>query len=427
MISRSPTLVVATVVFYWTVTSAAQQVNTVGAQLNINGPIATSSGIVAAQNPVLGIGPLETSAFYGQANSIRIAGVPNMPIALIFGAYQPGAIVVPGAVGTISVDIADAGGFYANQILVSGFSNGPASYAQTNASGNYGISPILTCPLGSAGACATLSPIIAAVQAIVGSPSNPPYFVQSTAASVISVFSSPFTMLTLANDNSVLYNFPNGFTFNFYGTTYTSCFISANGFVSFGAADAGFPFPTVTSVRAGVRRIMSFYEDLTPEAGTSALTSRVYAHQFIDGGTTKVRVVHENVAEFGNATGPHGGEIVMSQNGDIEIFLPQYCQVPSINTVVGITPGFNLDPGSISTPGQTVYGRDLSADVNLGPTPLGINRIGFELFDYSNLPLMNPIDLVGFGYTPGALYSTGVRFTRNPLVTAPGQAEYIVQ
>lgn len=405
----------------------AQQANSFGAQLNVNGPINSAPSQPLYQNPVLGIGPVETSAFYGQANTIRVLGIPNMPVALVYGAYQPGALVVANTFGNTSIDIADAGGFYANQILLSGFSNGPTGFAQTNASGAFTFSPVLTCPLGSAGACATLSPVVVALQAIVGAPFNPPLLVQSTAASVISVFSSPFTMMTLPGDLSVPYTFPNGFSFNFYGTTYTDCFVSANGFVSFGAVDTGFPAPTVASVRAGVRRIMSFYDDLTPEVGIAVYSSRIYVHQFIDGGTTKLRVVHENLSEFANATGPHGGEIVMSQNGDIEIFIPQYCRIPSISTVVGITPGNNIDPFPSGTVGQTAFGRDLSADSNLGPTPLGINRIGFEVFDYSNTPLLNPIDLIGFGYTPGALYSTGIRFTRNPLVTAPGQAEYIVQ
>lgn len=428
MTGKHDIFVFAGAILVFAASLTAQEVNTTAAQMNVNGPLTYNLGFlpVLVGSPVLGVGPLETTAFIGSVNVVRLSGAPSMPVLIAFGAYQPNAFTAP----NFGFDLADAGGFYANQILLSGFSNGPQPGAQTNATGTLQISMTLTCPVSGAGACAAFLPAVTALQSVIGDATNAPLFIRSTAASVISVFDGPPTTFTLTGDNSQTFSFPPGFVFNFYGTNYTNCFVSANGFISFGATDTGFPSPSVATVRAGVRRIMTFYQDLEPQVSTSAYTTRVFAHSFVDAGQTKVRVVQENLSEFADSTGPHGGEIVMSQNGDIEIFMPPYCQTPSINTVFGITPGANIDSGFTPVPGQTPFGRDLTADANLGPTPLGINRIGFELFDYGAIPFMapvNPLDLVGFGFTPGALYSPGVRFLRNPLVTGVGQAEYIVQ
>lgn len=407
---------------------AAQEVNTTAAQMNVNGPLTYLQGIfpVVVAPTVLGVGPLETSAFIGSVNVVRIAGAPSMPVLLAYGTYRPSAFAAP----NFGFDLADAGGFYANQILLSGFGSGPSPSAQTNATGTLQISMTLQCPVPGPGACGPSLPLVTALQAVVADATNAPLFIRSTAASVISVFEGPPTTFALSADSSATFSFPPGFVFNFYGTNYTNCFVSANGFISFGAMDPGFPNPSVTTARIGVRRIMSFYQDLEPQVSATAYTTRIFAHSFVDAGQTKVRVVHENVAEFADSSGPHGGEVVMSQNGDIEIFMPPYCQTPAINTVVGITPGNNIDSGITPVPGQTPYGRDLTADATLGPTPLGINRIGFELFDYGSVPFIPPLnvlDLIGFGFTPGALYSPGIRFIRNPLVNTVGQAEYIVQ
>lgn len=400
---------------------SGQQLNNLSAQLNVNGPITwTVAPPLGVQQPVLGFGPIATSAFLGSTQVVRVRGGAFQPVALVYGNLAIGAF----SYGGNSIDIADDGALYANQILVSGFAGSPGAF--TNAAGDFTMNPVLLCPGNSATSCATFLPTTATLQAVVGDASAAPFFVTASAACVVSVFGTQ-TLFALSAEQSTVYNFPSGFTFNFYGTNYTSCFVNANGFVSFGGVDNSFPVPTPFLVRSGPRRIMSFYDDLEPQIQASARGTRIYAHSFVDGGQTKVRIVHENCTEFADANGPVGGEMVLSQNGDIEIFIPPTCYEPFFNTVVGITPGQNIDPAVEPPPGQIDFGRDLSADVIAGPTPLGVNRAGFEIFYEFPTPAAHPLDLQGFGSTPGALYSSGIKFIRNPLVTGPNQAEYIIQ
>lgn len=349
-----------------------------------------------------------------------------MPITLLYGDYTPGSYPF----GASSIDLVDRGGLYGGQIVFSGWTD--SSFA-TGAGGTFLLTATFNCPLsGNPPGCAPLVPFNQSIQGIIGAPSNPPFLVQATAVTVISFDVNPtnFSVMTaMAGDNSVALPFPPGFNFDFYGITYTSGFVSANGFISFGALDTGFPSPNVGIVRSGVPRIMAWYADLEPQFGASPQFNdpRVFAHSFFVGSQMCVRVVWENVAEFGDYSGPHGGEIAMFQNGDIFVFPSEYNQTNAFAAVVGITPGGNIDPGGLGVTGQTVFGRDLSLDVVNGPTFLGVNRIGFEVFT-SNFyaPAFNVMDLSGFNYVPGLVPQNGIRFIKNPLVVGPGVAEYIV-
>ena len=112
-----------------------------------------------------------------------------------------------------------------------------------------------------------------------------------------------------------------------------------------------------------------------------------------------MKLVHYRYAEFANATGPHGGETIISENGDIVQLTPAYQVSPSINTIIGVTRGAG---GTIGT-GATAFGRDLSADAMVaGGTQLAANDEAFELFDHGNgTACNNCIDLIGFGFLQG--------------------------
>lgn len=265
-------------------------------------------------------------------------------------------------------------------------------------------------------------------QAIVTDPTNGPFNVNSTPG-IRGQFLSGYQEFNLAGDLSQTFTFKDGFDFKFYGQTFTSAHISPNGFVSFGQTDNGFPSPSVNSIRAGVRRIMSFYNDLVPEAtsaggGPAYANTRIYAQQFKDAaGLTKVKFVHDHVAEFSNLTGPHGGEIVITDNDDIAVYVHSYNGVPSINTGVGITPGNNIDP---NIPG---LGRDLSALNGTNFAPAALGKAAFELFDHGPGGGTNPIDLIGFNFNPAHPVGPGIVFLKDTsaLNTAPGNSRYIIQ
>jgi len=110
-----------------------------------------------------------------------------------------------------------------------------------------------------------------------------------------------------------------------------------------------------------------------------ALTGqRIYAQQFEEFGVDKVKFVHQRLAEFNNTTGPHGGEVVITEHGAISVLVAPYNSAPSSNTAVGISPGNGVDTVAAQ---PTPFGRDLTSDFAAAPTMLPIGGAGFEVFD----------------------------------------------
>lgn len=100
---------------------------------------------------------------------------------------------------------------------------------------------------------------------------------------------------------------PMGFSFNFYGITYTSCLIGANGIVSFNLASAGgycpwslngTPLPT-TTVPGGLNAAMGCYQDLNP----SNFSSGPVQYQTIGTAPNRIFVVlYKGVTAFSCTT-----------------------------------------------------------------------------------------------------------------------------
>ncbi len=382
---------------------AAQEVNTTLASINIDGsPLS-----------VIGMGPITATGYTDSDISVNMRGMPGTPVVMLVGSYSAGANQLP--VYGFNLDILAYGPNqdYSSNIYLDGYSF-PSPGTWTDQTGNLTfIANLVACtaqPNGST-ICNLPATMNRTFQAITNDPTNAPWNVRSTAAARLTMVNG-YKLFALSGDNSTLYNFLGGFQFPFYNGTYGSCYVSANGFVSFGGTDNGFPNPSVGSTRSGVRRIMNYYSDLVPE--TSATQPKIYAQMFTDNGMRRIRIVHSRLAEFSNTTGPHGGECIISENGDISVYVHPYNAQGSINTVVGITPGGNLDPGGGA--GATSYGRDLSQDVVGGPTVLGINKSAFELFDLGSTFPANPLDLAGFNAPNGITY-----------IRAPFQSSYTVQ
>ncbi len=328
----------------------------------------------------------------------------------------------------VQIDLRDKGSNgYSEQILFTGYDN-PGTDTWTTASGALSTTatiPACTTFLGTA-TCITnpsFDQFEISSQAILFDPTNAPFNLSASPATQ-GVFDNGYREYPLlSGDNSSIFNFKQGFIFRFYGTNFSQAFVSANGFVSFGAADTSFPSITVNSVRLGVRRIMSFYNDLVPE-GMPYPTTRIYAQQFVDAtGLTKVKFVHDHLAEFSNATGPHGGEIVITDNDDIAVFVPGYNGAPSINTAVGITPGGGVD-GNVAVPGQDLSARYGTMHIR------GPGKAAYEVFDHGPpAGVINPLDLSGFANVPNHPVGPGIVFLKNPAAanTAPSNSSYIIQ
>ena len=376
-----------------------QQLNAPLASLNVNGPVLDPT--------IWGQGPLSTPVFTDSVINVNVRTLPNSPVLLLGGSTL--AIGARTDFG-FSIDVAalGAGGNYAPNILLDGFTQ-PQLGGATDPTG------ILTAGFTVA-ACAVIGvncalPITfnSVAQALVPDPTTMPFGVTATAADV-ATFVNGYRPYALNGNTAAFHNFLGGFTFPFYGTTYNGCWISSNGYVSFGAVQQGFPNPTVLDMRTGPPRIASIYTDLEPQLGGA--NSRIFARHYELAGVRMLDIQHQNIPEFGNATGPHGGIIRLSENGDIAVIVTPQAP-PTINTAVGITPGNNLDNGFPAAPGQTAFGRDLSVDVAAAPVTPGANRAAFELFDLGGGGITaNPIDLIGFA--PGV----GVRFSIDPALPA---------
>lgn len=393
-------------------TLTAQQPNGTFSSLNINGP---ASATVAA--------PSLTRTFTDSVVDVRVQGFPEPDPVLLLGAVavEDGGSLSLGAVNIadFALDLADTGNpGYGDQILVDGFSF-PGPNSTTNASGEYGFSLMVPSCVATNGALPCLETTIeVSFQALVSDPSAL-FNVRSTGAGRARLLNGG-QEFALSGDQAAIFLFRDGFTFDFYGTTYTRAWISANGYVSFTQAPTGFPSPTPNDIAFGPPRIMSFYNDLQPEIQVTS--PRIYAQQFEENGTRKLRIVHERLAEFGNFTGPHGGEITMTENGEVAVLVAPYNGLPSIATGVGITPGGGLDPVPF---GQ--FGRDLTADIASGPTVLGAGKLGFELFEVIG-PNTNIMDVIGVGLNNGSDVGPGIVYRPDPTLpnTDPLTSGYVI-
>lgn len=386
---RSLSLLLLAVLSVAVIPLCAQEVNTTFASINIDGdPLA-----------VLGQGPVTATAYTDSDITINMRSFPLSPIVLLTGTVAIGAYQLPLYGFNIDILAAAPNNDYSGNVFLDGFTN-PSSDTWSNALGQLsfiGNLPACTPQPNGTSLCNLPANIPRGFQVIAKDPTNAPWNVRSSAVANLNVVNG-YKTFSLSSDNSALFSFLGGFNFPFYNGNYSSCYVSANGFVSFGGQDLGFPNPSVGSVRTGVRRIMNYYSDLEPQM--TATQPKIYAQMFTDNGQRKIRIVHSRLAEFSNTTGPHGGECILSENGDISIYVHAYNAQGSINTVVGITPGGNQDPG----PGTTSWGRDLSMDVLGGPTMLGVNKSAFELFDLGSTNPANPMDLAGFGFPLGITY-----------------------
>lgn len=401
------------------VTGFAQQQNTNFAAMNFNAPASASVS-----------SPVVVPSFTDSCVTTNIKAFP--------GALQPVVIICAGAIpsgGSFSFNTLNVLGFqldiadvlqpgYDEQIIADGFTN-PSPISVTDVTGNLTIEGVVPAcvTVNNVTNCVNPSSFEFGLQAICIDPTAP-FNLRSTAPGRVR-FTKGYQEYSLSGNNSGIFNFLGGFTFKFYGKTYTRAWLSANGYVSFEPASTGFPSPSVGDIRSAEPRIMSFYNDLEPQVTTYG--PRIYAQQFEDcDGTRKVKFVHERLQEFGNATGPHGGEVIITEAGEIAVLVAPYNTLPSINTGVGISPGNNVDTSSP----PTTFGRDLVADTLAGPTTLGAGKLGFELFDHGVNPANNPMNfMIAFGFNNNNDVGPGVVYVQDPALqhTAPANSGYIIE
>lgn len=400
------------------------------------------SSYMVNATPSSGVGqssPISVSTMTDTPLNLNVRGYPlSFPVVMLYDAATTlNNTIVLNAFSNYNfkIDLRDRNtNGYGDQILFDGFAR-PSPATWTDNTGNLSVvAEVPACLLqNNALNCITSSAaqqFEVSTQALVYDATNVPFNIRSTAATK-GTFDNGYQQFSLSFDNSASFAFKQGFTFRFYGTVYSTCWVSANGFVSFGpTADTSFPSPTVSSIIGSpsnftVPRIMPFYTDLEPQIGTYGAATRIYARQFTDSaGVRKVKFVHAYLAEFSDLTGPHGGECVITEQGDIAVYVAPYQTSPSINTAVGIT------AGSASNQTLASFGVDLSAKrgTNFALSPGGH---GFEVFDHFNTTPVHPLDLIGVGFGTAATNGVGdgTVFLKNTALanTTPLNSGYIIQ
>lgn len=151
------------------------------------------------------------------------------------------------------------------------------------------------------------------------------YTIKMSGGSVAGTQGSP---ITLGDDDFKQIPFNSGFSFPFYGTTYTSIFVNSDGNLTFVAGDKDQSARDVTRVLTGPPRLAPFFQDMNPSAhGTINVLQTA----------TKFTVTWNAVTQYQN-TGFNSNtfQVNLFKNGNIEFI---YGVIQSREAVVGISPG----------------------------------------------------------------------------------------
>jgi hypothetical protein len=119
-----------------------------------------------------------------------------------------------------------------------------------------------------------------------------------------------------------------GFSFPFYGGTYTDCYINANGNITFGGSESTWT-ESVGGLTAGLPRIAALWDDLNMNIAGKIRYRTSGAQQFI--------VEWVNVPEYStSATNQNSVFLVLNADGSIEFW---YRDCSAQDAIVGISPG----------------------------------------------------------------------------------------
>ncbi len=185
-------------------------------------------------------------------------------------------------------------------------------------------------------------------------------------------FGTALTGGAASDDSGESVNF--GFSFPFYGTTYSNCFVNSNSNITFGSSDSDFS-DSVSELSSDQPRIAGWWTDLSPNQQGS-----VHAKALSD----RLVITYNNVNEWGQ-TGGKTYQVTMWDSGRIDVFYKSMTG-PSGSGLIGISPGGNLrsaqsfDFSATTFPSWTNVGSTFPyEDVPSGETDL--NNDGWIIFD----------------------------------------------
>jgi hypothetical protein len=150
------------------------------------------------------------------------------------------------------------------------------------------------------------------------------------------------TVLPLSDDDADLVNI--GFSFPFFGQSYTQCWVSSNGNVTFGASDVTYT-ESAAGLESGPPRICAFWDDLNPTAG-GLVRVRQAGTQFI--------VEWVNVPQYlGASNDANSAMMTLHADGKIEI---EYRDCALDDGIVGVSPGGGAPSSQIDTTSGYAFG-----------------------------------------------------------------------
>ena len=159
--------------------------------------------------------------------------------------------------------------------------------------------------------------------------------------------------LSLGDDDSAEVDFPDGFTFRFFGEKYRSMFVNSDGNITFGAADNASTARSLGRLIGGPPRIAPFFDDFDPSRAQG--TGGVYVR--FSG--KKAYITWFDVPEF-DTDNLNTFQVVLTKRGNVEF---AYGQNAAEAGVVGLSPG-----GANS--GVELF--DYTADLPAGPIKTAI-------------------------------------------------------
>ncbi|HEY2933171.1 MAG TPA: hypothetical protein VGK99_15630 [Acidobacteriota bacterium] len=168
----------------------------------------------------------------------------------------------------------------------------------------------------------------------------------------------PNNLPTLADDDAIGFEFPNGFKFPFFGQVYDRVFVNSDGNLTFGRGEFSSTERDLARFTAGPPRIGGLFSDLNPEqAGEVLFTQR----------DKSVTFTWMNVPEFNSKTSLNASDgnqfsITLFSNGDVELkygnLKVTVDQQEELIGVVGVTPGSGAVPQQVdlSQNNSLIYG-----------------------------------------------------------------------
>ena len=157
--------------------------------------------------------------------------------------------------------------------------------------------------------------------------------------------SSTGSVLTLTDDSNA--NIPIGFTFPFFGDSFSDCYVGSNGYVTFGAGSIVYVNTAIPAAGLPNNAIYAMWDDLNPGAGGSVS----YETRGTSGSDLRLIVQWTNVPQFAN-TDSNTFQIVLFENGDFDL---RYGTVSAF-TDADVTIGAENADGTLagSVPASTV-------------------------------------------------------------------------